>query len=126
MSVIAKLCALLAVAYCPQVVVAPKPSEDPTLISGYDSRLASINMMLGTIRINEGLTRNDHELAFVLGHELGHLMLRLERHGEVDADVYSVRLIKRAGYDCLKGIEVLRRNGIDGRWAIAKLACLSR
>lgn len=124
MSVIAKLCAMLAVAYCPQVIESPKP--DGKTLTMYDSRLATINMWLGYIRINKDLTRNEHELAFVLGHELGHLMLRLERHSEVDADVYSVRLIKRAGYDCIRGIEVLRRNGIDGRWAIAKLSCRSR
>lgn len=124
MSVIAKLCAMLAVAYCPQVIESPKP--DGKTLTMYDSRLATINMWLGYIRINKDLTRNEHELAFVLGHELGHLMLRHHPHNEEDADVFSSLLIRKAGFDCMNGAFVLLRLRQDRRFLIAQWACRHR
>jgi Zn-dependent protease with chaperone function len=52
---------------------------------------------------------SEHELAFVLGHELGHRALRhgykflLNRQkAEREADTYSVKLMREKGYDVKK------------------------
>lgn len=79
------------------------------------------------------LARNDDELAFVIGHEMGHVQLRhrdllqaarIPRNGalrgfgkngdlvqrtEAEADVFGGRLAIAAGYDLNRGAEILAR-----------------
>lgn len=108
MEIIAQLCLAAALRVCPEVVVVPPFPQG-----------ARYHPFIGQIYLSEGLARNKHELAFILGHELGHLHLRQYRHTEEEADDYSIRLIVPLGYDCRKGIDVLRRIAPD-RWKKAK------
>lgn len=64
-----------------------------------------------TIAIYKGMlkwVRNDAEMAFVLGHELGH-SYDGNRDSELAADSYGAKVIIRAGYNKCMGARVLAR-----------------
>lgn len=107
---IAHLCAAAMLAYCPQVIeVDPFPQK------------AMINLWLGKIYISRGLVRNRDEFAFVVAHELGHVILRHSRHTEDDADLQALRILAAAGESC-RGFSVLGRIDVV-RWELAKERC---
>lgn len=97
---IAQLCAAVAISWCPQVVEVPAFAGKAAIHANLFSR---------TIYISKGLTLNDDERAFVIGHELGHLQLRYNKHTEEDADQFGVALLKITGYNCKRGLLVLQR-----------------
>jgi len=87
-----------------------------------------------TIVLTTGLLRqiaSEDELAFVLAHEIAHLMkhsgqssehtlfpqrskLKSALELEYEADVFAVQLLKRAGFSPLAGAGILERNGHFG------------
>lgn len=100
----------------------------PKLMVLQTDQLNAFAFPSGTIAFTRGLLaqiRSDDELAFVLAHELGHLVLHhhsdpqaflrptgaptnlLQR--EVEADAYAIRLLHEAGFDTAQGLELLER-----------------
>lgn len=74
----------------------------------------------GTVRVTLGMIRfaqNDHELALVLGHELGHLMVDAQVQAghltpedrERVADYHGLVGLHRAGYDIVAACEIWQR-----------------
>lgn len=115
MSIIAHVCAVALVAHCPSVV-----ETQP-----FDARAAISCSLAGcTIYVSRGLVKNKDEEAFVYGHELGHLAWRYEQHTEADADTYAVRLLKQGGFNCVRGVAVLKRVAPE-RYGAALALCLT-
>ncbi len=109
---IAQLCIAAALAFCPRVAE----------VDSFPQR-AMVNPWIGTIYISRGLARNKDELAFVLAHELGHVHYLPYVKTEAEIDAYAITLIVPLGYDCKRGIEVLRRVKEFERWRLAKEKC---
>lgn len=76
----------------------------------------SIVVSFGVIRY----TRSDDELAFVIAHELAHVMLYApivdRRALELMADITGITLMIAAGYDPQAAVDLLRRMGEDFAW----------
>ena len=64
-------------------------------------------------------TQSDDELAFIIAHELAHLMLGTQstRGVELAADALGIELVILAGYDPQGGISLLTRLGSEFEWA---------
>lgn len=85
------------------------PSND---VNAYTSK-DGISITVGMLKF----CRNDSEIAFVLGHELGHLFMGHlivddkydNRIHETNADKYGAFLAIRAGYDPCAGTEMWAR-----------------
>jgi len=77
---------------------------------------ASISYYTRTILITAPMLTfalNDDELAFIIGHEYGHALHSNSRKSQWNqeylADIEGVTLMSKAGYDCRKGVEILKR-----------------
>jgi len=65
--------------------------------------------------------KNDDELAAVIGHELGHIVLGHDKsapNAEADADYFGLYLAARAGYDPKAGAEIWRQLSRTRPWAL--------
>lgn len=72
---------------------------------------ADINCLTGIIRIKERLiliAENEAELAFVLGHEVGHVLSSFF-HSQKLADRKGIELITKAGYNPFCAVDILKR-----------------
>jgi hypothetical protein len=64
------------------------------------------------------LVRSDDELAFVVGHEMGHLQAAADAaltggvvHEEIQADLFAISLARAGGYDPTAGARLMGRIG---------------
>jgi len=67
--------------------------------------------------------KNDDELAAVIGHELGHIVLGHDQsapNAEQDADYFGLYLAARAGYDPKAGAEIWRRFSRTKPWDLTE------
>jgi len=67
--------------------------------------------------------KNDDELAAVVGHELGHVVLGHDKsapNAEADADYFGLYLAARAGYDPQAGAEIWRRFSRTKPWDLVE------
>ena len=91
------------------------PCNFPVVISSSPVVEAEIDRATWTILITRGLLdfiKNDDELAFVLAHESAHRLsiLGMPAHGlEMQADRLGIILMRDAGFDPWKGLDILRR-----------------
>lgn len=93
------------------------PCEFQVMISDVPGLMAQLDRDTQVIMITPDMLRylkTDSELAFVIAHEIGHILLlesgTMTRFQlELVADSSAVELIGNAGFDAWAGIEVLRR-----------------
>jgi predicted Zn-dependent protease len=99
--------------------------ERPVLQFISDYRGMSANPRWGIITIGDTIIRDlktKHEIAIVLGHEIGHLnqkpCIELSNYDwdfsckvtiESKADFYGIDIAKKAGYNVNKGVKVAKR-----------------
>ncbi len=108
--------------FTPQILISPQAM--PNAFARGDSTIVLTSGLLAAIK-------SEDELAFVLAHEVAHLMKHQKRAAqysllplssrsksllelEYDADLFALRLMKRAGLSTTAGASILERNGNFG------------
>lgn len=114
-----RLCLVSAVARCPIIVYA-----DTSGLASTDGLVIRISPLL------ERMLRGPDDFAFVIAHELGHIVAR---HGplhpgrgmdlEYEADALATQIVIAAGYRCMAGAELLTRLGAHERATRVRELC---
>lgn len=90
------------ISHAPQIVLNPTDEVN----ASYNGYVVQVNA--GMLRF----VRNDAQMAFVLGHELGHYVrghIASTPTNEYEADALGAIYISHLGYSICSGVEVVRR-----------------
>ena len=111
---LAAICLAASLAFCPTVEVRYTPG------------LAYIDVFQGKIVITPNLTRSEDERAFVLSHEIGHVVfIHSGITGlvlEIAVDRWATETMTRLGYDCRVVRPFLKRINQPGE-RVAAVSC---